>query len=44
VKGHSVMNGYLNKNNMVFKNDYVIIQKWQATIDLNPLKLLPHVF
>ena len=27
VKGHSVMNGYLNKNNMVFKNDYVIIQK-----------------
>tara|TARA_Y100001970_G_C14176205_1_gene827118 strand:+ start:344 stop:1261 length:918 start_codon:yes stop_codon:yes gene_type:complete len=27
VKGHSVMNGYLNKNNMIFKNDYIIIQK-----------------
>ena len=44
LKGHSVMNGYLKKNNMVFKNDYVIIQKWKATIDLNLLKLLLHVF
>tara|TARA_X000001036_G_scaffold55586_1_gene45233 strand:- start:10512 stop:11429 length:918 start_codon:yes stop_codon:yes gene_type:complete len=27
VKGHSVMNGYLNKNNMLFENDYLAIQK-----------------
>ena len=27
VKGHSVMNGYLNQNKMTFKNDYLIIQK-----------------
>ena len=27
VKGHSLMNGYLNKKNMIFNNDYVIIQK-----------------
>ena len=27
VKGHSVMNGYLNQDKMIFKNDYLIISK-----------------
>ena len=27
VKGHSLMNGYLNKNNMLFENDYLAIQR-----------------
>jgi len=27
VKGHSVMNGYLNQDRMIFKNDYLIISK-----------------
>ena len=27
VKGHSVMNGYLDQDKMIFKNDYLIISK-----------------
>jgi hypothetical protein len=29
VKGHSVMNGYLDQDKMIFKNDYLIISKWK---------------
>jgi hypothetical protein len=38
------MNGYLNQNKMTFKNDYLIIQKWNYTIDLNPVIPHPHEF
>ncbi len=27
IKGHSVMNGYIDKNKMTFKEDYLVIEK-----------------